>query len=123
MTTNTATTDQTITASELALELGRKAKFADSARTQLQDRSLTCSLDFAEADVETITKAKVWLRVAKIISREPTVQVDEIRREALAECLRFAKFGHHSSSLLSNICAAAEASAWAEIAEMCGGVK
>jgi uncharacterized protein (DUF924 family) len=115
-------TKRTVTREELLENLDRLVKQADRARKELKDRADTCSLDFAENDVETITKTKVFARLAKMLRAHPEMSQAEVHHEALGEVLRFAKFGHRSTSLLSNICASAEASAWAEVVEMLGGI-
>ena len=95
-----------------------------SLLTDLTETALNYSLSSAENTVTGLgthlicQRAIAWLR-----REEKPITVDELRIHALTEAVRFAKYGHHSTSPMSNIVAEAEASAWAEIAEICGGIK
>ena len=80
------------------------------------------SLAYEEQNIEVASKRNIWAKVISWLSKEPALEVAEIKQNALTEALRYARYGHHSTSQISNICAAAEASAWAELVERCGGV-
>ena len=80
------------------------------------------SLAYSEQNVETVAKRNVWARVARWLTEKPLTSIDNVKTLALDEALRYARYNHHSTSLISNMCAAAEASAWAELVERCGGV-
>lgn len=46
---------------------------------------------------------------------------EALTKTATRNAMRYARFGHHSTSAVSNIAEEMQAAAWAEVAETCGG--
>ena len=89
---------------------------------EITESAQSGSLAYTEQNIENAAKSKVWARVRDWLTEKPATSTDDVKALALNEALRYARYNHHSTSLISNMCAAAEASAWAELVERCGGV-
>jgi septum formation topological specificity factor MinE len=92
------------------------ANVADAQR-HLCERAMDGSIANVENDLATVAKAKVWARWASILEKKPDVTVATVQEEMLRVVVRWARYGHNSTSPVANICAAAEAAAAADVLE------
>ena len=120
------TPEQTL--ADILNALDRKMAALDARQIRLMERAAAGgSLDFAEDDVTALAKRKVWARMAKWMRTNPEADAGQklelARTEELGKVLGWARFGHHSTSTMSCLCASAEAEAHAELVEMLGGVR
>lgn len=72
-----------------------------------------------EQQMEAAAKLDVATRARTILEHEKG-GLDELRREATRTAMRYARYGNHSTSVVSNVMEEMKAAAWAEIAEACG---
>lgn len=73
--------------------------------------------------VEEQIKGAAYMHIAtaaKNILAHPEGGIEELTRRATQNAMRYARFGHHSTSAVSNVAEEMQAAAWAEIAEACG---
>lgn len=96
---------------------------ADSL-TELAKNIVGGYLDSLECHLVSLHKQEVYARAVGWLRREGNpISPNDLRIEAMRNALSYAKYNHHSTSPMSNLRAEAEASAWADIAEICGGCK
>lgn len=73
--------------------------------------------------IEGQMKAAAYCHIAtcaKKILEHPEGGIKELTETACRNAMRYARFGSHSTSAVSNVAEEMQAAAWAEIAEACG---
>lgn len=74
-----------------------------------------------EAQMKAAAQLHVGLQAKKILEHaEGGFEV--LQSKARENAMRYARYGHHSTSMVSNVAEEMQAAAWAEVAAMCGGL-
>lgn len=73
-----------------------------------------------ESQMKDAAQLHVAVMAKRILGHETEGGKDALQREALRRSMRYARYGHHSTSAVSNIAEEMQAAAWAEVAEACG---
>ena len=111
------------TKTKLIEKLADRLETVQAAIKKLSADAAGGYLDGSETVFSDAAQLRVLSRTHHLLVTNEEYTVEHVYNSALTSCIRYAKYGHRSTSQLSNVHAAAEASCWADMVEWCGGVK
>lgn len=92
--------------------------------SKLVENIIAGYMDSMESHLVALHKNEVYAMAVEWLGRkELPLTPAQLLREAMSNAVRYAKYNYHSTSPMASLRAEAQASAWADIVEVCGGIK